>query len=135
MCRSRSRGLPARPAAPSRCGEGWGHGPGHPPNACDTPAGASAGSTRGREPRKTLFGVGDAVIIHTGWGKLWAKDNARYVKSCPGIGIGYLVGQAVQAMARQPEAAGMVRTTMFLGIAFTEALAFIGIATYFIFTA
>jgi kynurenine formamidase len=30
---------------------------------------------------------GDAVIIHTGWGKLWAKDNARYVKSCPGIGI------------------------------------------------
>ena len=52
----------------------------------------------------------------------------------PGIGIGYLVGKSVEAMARQPEAAGMVRTTMFLGIAFTEALAFIGIATYFIFT-
>lgn len=30
---------------------------------------------------------GDAVIIHTGWGKLWEKDNARYVKSCPGIGV------------------------------------------------
>jgi kynurenine formamidase len=30
---------------------------------------------------------GDAVIVHTGWGKLWAKDNARYVKSCPGIGV------------------------------------------------
>jgi kynurenine formamidase len=30
---------------------------------------------------------GDAVIIHTGWGKLWAKNNARYVKSCPGIGV------------------------------------------------
>ncbi len=30
---------------------------------------------------------GDAVIIHTGWGKLWGKDNARYVKTCPGIGI------------------------------------------------
>jgi kynurenine formamidase len=30
---------------------------------------------------------GDAVIIHTGWGTLWAKDNARYVKSCPGIGV------------------------------------------------
>ena len=26
---------------------------------------------------------GDAVIINTGWGKLWGKDNARYVKSCP----------------------------------------------------
>jgi kynurenine formamidase len=30
---------------------------------------------------------GDAVLIHTGWGTLWAKDNARYVKSCPGLGI------------------------------------------------
>jgi F-type H+-transporting ATPase subunit c len=48
----------------------------------------------------------------------------------PGIGIGYLVGQSVQAMARQPEAAGMVRTTMFLGIAFTEALALIGFVVF-----
>ncbi|HKA44525.1 MAG TPA: cyclase family protein [Burkholderiales bacterium] len=31
---------------------------------------------------------GDAVIVHTGWGRLWAKENARYVKSCPGIGVG-----------------------------------------------
>lgn len=30
---------------------------------------------------------GDAVIIHTGWGKLWGKDNARYGKTCPGIGV------------------------------------------------
>jgi F-type H+-transporting ATPase subunit c len=48
----------------------------------------------------------------------------------PGLGIGYLVGQSVQAMARQPEAAGMVRTTMFLGIAFTEALALIGFVVF-----
>jgi F-type H+-transporting ATPase subunit c len=50
----------------------------------------------------------------------------------PGIGIGYLVGQSVQAMARQPEAAGMVRTTMFLGIAFVEALALFGFVLSFI---
>lgn len=31
--------------------------------------------------------VGDAVILHTGWGKLWGKDNARYAKGCPGIGV------------------------------------------------
>lgn len=31
--------------------------------------------------------TGDAVLIHTGWGKLYGKDNPRYVKSCPGIGI------------------------------------------------
>src|SRR5438552_11486745 len=30
---------------------------------------------------------GDAIIINTGWGKLWGKDNARFVKSCPGIGV------------------------------------------------
>ena len=30
---------------------------------------------------------GDAVLINTGWNRLWGKDNARYVKSCPGIGV------------------------------------------------
>ena len=50
----------------------------------------------------------------------------------PGVGIGVVVGNAVQAMARQPEAAGMVRTNMFLGIALTEALALIGLLLYFI---
>ncbi len=50
----------------------------------------------------------------------------------PGIGIGIAAGNAVEAMARQPEAAGMVRTTMFLGIAFTEALALIGFVLFFI---
>jgi len=30
---------------------------------------------------------GDAVIINTGWNKLWGKDNARYAKTCPGIGV------------------------------------------------
>ena len=50
----------------------------------------------------------------------------------PGIGIGFLVGKAVEAMARQPEMAGQVRTTMFLGIAFTEALALFGFVLSFI---
>ena len=50
----------------------------------------------------------------------------------PGIGIGIVVGKAIESMARQPEAAGMVRTTMFLGIAFTEALALIGFVLVFI---
>ena len=50
----------------------------------------------------------------------------------PGIGIGFLVGKAIESMARQPEAAGMVRTTMFLGIAFVEALALFGFVLSFI---
>ena len=48
----------------------------------------------------------------------------------PGLGIGYLVGQAVQAIARQPESAGQVQTTMFLGVAFTEALALLGFVVF-----
>ncbi len=31
--------------------------------------------------------VGDAVIINTGWGKLYGKENGRYVRSCPGLGV------------------------------------------------
>ena len=50
----------------------------------------------------------------------------------PGIGIGIVVGNAITAMARQPEMAGTVRTTMFLGIAFIEALALIGFVLFFI---
>jgi kynurenine formamidase len=30
---------------------------------------------------------GDAVLVHTGWGKLWGKDNTRYEVRRPGIGI------------------------------------------------
>ena len=50
----------------------------------------------------------------------------------PGVGIGIVVGNAITAMSRQPESAGMVRTTMFLGIAFTEALALFGFVLSFI---
>lgn len=50
----------------------------------------------------------------------------------PGIGIGIVAGKTVEAMARQPEMAGTLRTTMFLGIAFTELLGLIGVALFFI---
>jgi F-type H+-transporting ATPase subunit c len=53
----------------------------------------------------------------------------------PGIGVGIVAGKTVEAMARQPEMAGRLQTTMFLGIAFTEVLALIGLAAGFIFTA
>jgi F-type H+-transporting ATPase subunit c len=50
----------------------------------------------------------------------------------PGVGIGILMGKAVEAMARQPEAAGMVRGTMFIGIGIIEALALFGFVLTFI---
>ena len=50
----------------------------------------------------------------------------------PGIGLGILIGKSVEAMARQPEYANKVRTTMFIGIGLIEALALFGIAFSFI---
>jgi F-type H+-transporting ATPase subunit c len=40
----------------------------------------------------------------------------------PGVGIGVLVGGALQAIGRNPEAEGSIRTNMFLGIVFAESL-------------
>ena len=51
-----------------------------------------------------------------------------------GPGIGIIVGKALEGMARQPEMAGTLRTTMFLGIAFVEALALISLAAGYMFT-
>lgn len=48
------------------------------------------------------------------------------------IGVGLVVGNTIQAVARQPELQGRLTGLMFIGIAFTEALAFIAIATGFI---
>ena len=30
---------------------------------------------------------GDAILFHTGWGRLWMKDNAKYSAGGPGIGL------------------------------------------------
>ena len=40
----------------------------------------------------------------------------------PGIGIGLLVSGALQAIGRNPETEGSVRTNMILGIVFAESL-------------
>ena len=41
----------------------------------------------------------------------------------PGIGIGLLVQGALEAIGRNPDAAGQIQTNMILGIAFAEAIA------------
>jgi len=39
-----------------------------------------------------------------------------------GMGLGRAVGSAMEAMGRQPEAAGKIQTGMIIGAAFIEAL-------------
>ncbi|MBT2209237.1 MULTISPECIES: ATP synthase F0 subunit C [Actinomadura] len=51
----------------------------------------------------------------------------------PGIGVGIIFGQGVNAMARQPELIGVIRTNMMLGFVLTEALALIGLVAPFLF--
>jgi kynurenine formamidase len=36
--------------------------------------------------QKLTLQPGDAVLIHTGWGTLWGKDNVRYQRTSPGLG-------------------------------------------------
>lgn len=41
----------------------------------------------------------------------------------PGLGMGILFSKALEAIGRNPEAQPKIQMTMFLGIAFTEAIA------------
>lgn len=50
----------------------------------------------------------------------------------PGIGIGIIVAGALNAMGRNPEASGKIQATMFIGIAFAEALAIFALVVGFI---
>lgn len=50
----------------------------------------------------------------------------------PGIGIGIIAGKALEAIGRNPEASGKIIANMFIGIAFTEALAIFALVVAFI---
>ena len=50
----------------------------------------------------------------------------------PGIGLGILVSKALEAIGRNPEAAGKIQTTMYIGIAVTDALAIFALVVGFI---
>lgn len=49
-----------------------------------------------------------------------------------GIGNGLIVGRTVEGMARQPESAGMLRTTMFIGVGLVEAIPIMAVVIAFI---
>lgn len=50
----------------------------------------------------------------------------------PGIGLGILVSKALEAIGRNPEAAGTIQTTMYVGIAVTDVLAIFAVVIGFI---
>jgi F-type H+-transporting ATPase subunit c len=50
----------------------------------------------------------------------------------PAIGIGMLVSKALEAIGRNPEAAPKIQATMFIGVAFVEALAIFALVVAFV---
>lgn len=50
----------------------------------------------------------------------------------PGIGQGLAASKALEGIARQPEAAGMIRTNMILSFAFMESLSIYGLLVAFL---
>ncbi len=62
-----------------------------------------------------------AVSANTYWITALA---AALVVLCAAYGISHIGGKAMDATARQPEAAGDIRTTMILGAALIEGLGF-----------
>jgi F-type H+-transporting ATPase subunit c len=50
----------------------------------------------------------------------------------PGIGVGIVASSALEAIGRNPEASGQIQPLMFVGIAFSEALAIFALVIGFI---
>lgn len=60
-----------------------------------------------------LFALGAGFAVFTGIGA--------------GLGIGIATSKAVEAISRQPEADGKIRSTLILGLAFAESTAIYGL--------
>jgi F-type H+-transporting ATPase subunit c len=50
----------------------------------------------------------------------------------PGVGVGYIMGKTVEAVARQPELRGELLSLTFLGLALTEAITFYALLMGFV---
>ena len=61
------------------------------------------------------------------WGYLGAGLGAGLATIGAGIGIGKIGGGAMEGIARQPEAAGTIRSTMIIAAALVEGVAFFAV--------
>lgn len=72
------------------------------------------------------------VAANTAIAKLGAGIGAGLAAIGAGIGIGRIGGSAVEAIARQPEAAGDIRSNMIVAAALIEAVAFFAMVICFL---
>ena len=71
------------------------------------------------------------VILEVVLGNLGAALGAGIAVIGAGIGIGRIGGTAMEAIARQPEAAGDIRSNMIVSAALIEGVAFFAIVVWF----
>ena len=64
--------------------------------------------------------------------KLGAGLGAGIAAIAAGVGIGQIGGKAMEAIARQPEAAGDIRSSMIVSAALIEGVAFFAVVICFL---
>ena len=80
-------------------------------------------AVRSSYQKTTIFKEAQLIAMDVEAAKLIGAGLAMIGTIGAGIGIGVVVGGAVQGIARNPDASGNVQTNMILGIAFAEAVA------------
>jgi F-type H+-transporting ATPase subunit c len=78
------------------------------------------------------LGVILQVVANVALAKLGAGIGAGLAAIGAGIGIGRIGGGAVEAIARQPEAAGDIRSNMIVSAALIEGAAFFAMVICFL---
>jgi F-type H+-transporting ATPase subunit c len=82
-----------------------------------------------KERQRLALGAQRRTLVFAG---IDDPDAVRYIGGAiaigvgaigPGIGLGWAVNGAMQALGRNPEAAGEIRSTMIIGAALAEAVA------------
>jgi len=71
------------------------------------------------------------LLLDFYYGIMGAGIGAGLVAIGAGIGIGRIGGSAMEAMARQPEAAGKLQTTVLIIAALVEVIALFGVVICF----
>jgi F-type H+-transporting ATPase subunit c len=68
-----------------------------------------------------------ALLLNVGLAVMGAGIGAGLVALGAGLGIGRIGGQAMESIARQPEAGGRIQTAMIIAAALIEGVALFGV--------
>ena len=80
----------------------------------------------------TLLPLADVLISDKGLAVAGAAIGMGLAGIGGGLGIGRIGGQAVEAIARQPEAGGRIGTNMIIAAALIEGFTFVAIIMAFV---